>query len=66
MVRKLRLRQDTANLRIAIVTADVSADDSFPIDGADAILLKPVTLAKVRRLFSLPAGGEAAKTPVIA
>ena len=66
LVRKLRLRPDAANLRIAIVTADVGADDSFPIEGADAILLKPVTLAKVRRLFALPGRGEEAKPPVIA
>ncbi len=66
LAQQLRARPDTANLRIAIVTADVGADDSFPIEGADAILLKPVTLEKIKRLFALPGQGEEAKTPVIA
>ena len=65
MVCKLRERPDAVRLRIAIVTADVGAEESFPMEGADAILLKPVTLDKIRRLFALPDRCGDGKPPVI-
>ncbi len=51
LARAIRAKAPAAVLRIAAVTADSDASSNFALDVFDAVLQKPVTLDKLRKLI---------------
>ncbi|MEA4862955.1 MAG: ATP-binding protein [Victivallaceae bacterium] len=58
LARRIRRLPGGANIKLAMVTADVDAPGSEAAGGFDAVLVKPVTLAKLGAFFSGVRGGE--------
>ena len=52
LAKRIRSDKRLANLRVCSVTADVEARAVYKEQGFDALLLKPVTIASLRELFS--------------
>ncbi len=52
LVNAIRTDAALAGLPVYLVTADVEARDQARADGFDGVLLKPITLANLRKLFA--------------
>ena len=52
LAKRIRSDKRLSNLRVCSVTADVEARAVYKEQGFDALLLKPVTIASLRELFS--------------
>ena len=55
LIRRIRADERLAKLKVCAITADVETRETYGKQGFDMLLLKPVTLEKVKELFSVNA-----------
>ena len=51
LVKAIRSDAKLSSLRVCSITADVEARNTFKAQGFDSLLLKPITLEKLRELL---------------
>ena len=63
LVREIRAMPRFAKLPVYVITADVEMQNEYGVSGFDDMLIKPITLEKLKELLGKFAAREAAGNP---